>query len=82
MPKEVELEGTPGKVLKIFLPQPHCDHVSAEATWAMITVIVVVIVVIIFCCLVPFYRALEKRYHHWDDIGIQLRWYCYAAGAH
>ena len=40
---------------------------SAEATWAMITVLVVVIVVLIFCCLVPFYRALEKRYHHWED---------------
>ena len=39
----------------------------AEATWAMITVLVVVIVVLIFCCLVPFYRALEKRYHHWED---------------
>ena len=39
----------------------------AEATWAMITVLVVVIVVLVFCCLVPFYRALEKRYHHWED---------------
>ena len=33
----------------------------------MITVIVVVIVVLIFCCIIPFYRALEKRYHHWED---------------
>ena len=33
----------------------------------MITVLVVVIVVLVFCCLVPFYRALEKRYHHWED---------------
>ena len=41
--------------------------ISAEATWAMITVIIVVIVVIIFCCLIPFFKALEKRYHHWED---------------
>ena len=42
--------------------------ISAEAAWAMIFFIVVVLVVLIFCCAVPFYRALEKRYHHWDDI--------------
>ena len=41
---------------------------AAEAAWAMIFFIVVVLVVLIFCCAVPFYRALEKRYHHWDDI--------------
>ena len=40
----------------------------------MITVIVVVVVVVIFCCLVPFYRALEKRYHHWEDIEHDPRW--------
>ena len=40
----------------------------------MIVVIIVIIVVLIFCCLVPFYRALEKRYHHWDDLEHDPRW--------
>lgn len=46
----------------------------AEATWAMITVIVVIIVVIIFCCFVPFWRALKKRDHHWEDPENDPRW--------
>lgn len=50
------------------------EGTPAEATWAMITVLVVVIVVLIFCCLVPFYRALEKRYHHWEDEENDPRW--------
>lgn len=50
------------------------EGTPAEATWAMITVIVVVIVVLVFCCLVPFYRALEKRYHHWEDEENDPRW--------
>lgn len=50
------------------------EGTPAEATWAMITVLVVVIVVLVFCCLVPFYRALEKRYHHWEDEENDPRW--------
>jgi len=50
------------------------EGTPAEATWAMITVLVVVIVVLIFCCLVPFYRALEKRYHHWENEENDPRW--------
>jgi len=50
------------------------EGTPAEATWAMITVIVVVIVVLIFCCIIPFYRALEKRYHHWEDTEHDPRW--------
>jgi len=50
------------------------EGTPAEATWAMITVLVAVIVVLIFCCLVPFYRALEKRYHHWEDEENDPRW--------
>lgn len=46
----------------------------AEATWAMITVIVVIIVVVIFCCFVPFWRALKKRDHHWEDPENDPRW--------
>ena len=40
----------------------------------MITVIVVVIVVLVFCFLDPFFRALEKRYHHWEDEENDPRW--------
>ena len=40
----------------------------------MITVIVVIIVVIIFCCFVPFWRALKKRDHHWEDPENDPRW--------
>jgi len=50
------------------------EGTPAEATWAMITVIIILIVVIIFCCALPFYRALEKRWHHWDDLGNDPRW--------
>lgn len=50
------------------------EGTPAEATWAMITVLVVVVVVLVFCCLVPFYRALEKRYHHWEDEENDPRW--------
>jgi len=50
------------------------EGTPAEATWAMIIVLVVVIVVLVFCCLVPFYRALEKRYHHWEDEENDPRW--------
>ena len=67
MPKEVELEGTPGEHTNPNFNILNWNLTSAEATWAMITVLVVVIVVLVFCCLVPFYRALEKRYHHWED---------------
>ena len=48
--------------------------ISAEATWAMITVIVVIIVVVIFCCFVPFWRALKKRDDHWEDPENDPRW--------
>ena len=76
MPNEVELEGTPGRYRRhlrvmsnIIKHRLMSDSLlSAEAAWAMIFFIVVVMVVLIFCCAVPFYRALEKRYHHWDDI--------------
>ena len=40
----------------------------------MITVIVVIIVVVIFCCFVPFWRALKKRDHHWEDPENDPRW--------
>eukprot|EP00090_Calanus_glacialis_P012629 TRINITY_DN21230_c0_g1_i1.p1 TRINITY_DN21230_c0_g1~~TRINITY_DN21230_c0_g1_i1.p1 ORF type:complete len:307 (-),score=93.34 TRINITY_DN21230_c0_g1_i1:119-1039(-) len=50
------------------------EGTPAEATWAMLTVLIIIIVVIIFCCLLPFYRALEKRWHHWDDLGNDPRW--------
>ena len=40
----------------------------------MMTVIIILVVVIIFCCALPFYRALEKRWHHWDDLGNDPRW--------
>jgi len=50
------------------------EGTPAEATWAMMTVIIILIVVIIFCCALPFYRALEKRWHHWDDLGNDPRW--------
>jgi len=50
------------------------EGTPAEATWAMLTVIIIIIVVIIFCCALPFYRALEKRWHHWDDLGNDPRW--------
>ena len=55
------------------LPEQIFD-ISAEATWAMITVIVVIIVVVIFCCFVPFWRALKKRDHHWEDPENDPRW--------
>ena len=48
--------------------------ISAEAAWAMLTVLIIIIVVLIFCCGVPFYQALEKRWHHWDDLGNDPRW--------
>jgi len=50
------------------------EGTPAEATWAMMTVIIILVVVIIFCCALPFYRALEKRWHHWDDLGNDPRW--------
>jgi len=50
------------------------EGTPAEATWAMLTVIIIIVVVIIFCCALPFYRALEKRWHHWDDLGNDPRW--------
>ena len=60
-----------------YHPDNNTSHISlfsAEATWAMMTVIIILVVVIIFCCALPFYRALEKRWHHWDDLGNDPRW--------
>ena len=55
-----------------------------SAVWAMIILIIILIIVMIFfCCVsttalpcyalswtfqVPMYRALEKRWSHWDDL--------------
>jgi len=50
------------------------EGTQGEATWAMLTVIIIIVVVVIFCLLLPFYRALEKRWHHWDDPGNDPRW--------
>jgi len=50
------------------------EGTPAEATWAMLTVLIILVVVLIFCCLLPFYKALEKRWHHWDDLANDPRW--------
>jgi len=50
------------------------EGTPAEATWAMLTVIIVIVVVVIFFCLRPFFRALEKRDQHWDDLENDPRW--------
>jgi len=50
------------------------EGTPAEATWAMLTVIIIIVVVVIFFCLRPFFRALEKRDQHWDDLENDPRW--------
>ena len=40
----------------------------------MLTVLIILAVVLIFCCLLPFYKALEKRWRHWDDLSNDPRW--------
>ena len=34
----------------------------------MIIMIIILVIVMVFFCMVPFYKALEKRWKHWDDI--------------
>lgn len=45
-----------------------------SAVWAMIILIIILIIVMIFFCCVPMYRALEKRWSHWDDLENDPRW--------
>jgi len=45
-----------------------------SAIWAMIIMIIILVIVMVFFCMVPFYKALEKRWKHWDDIENDPRW--------
>jgi len=45
-----------------------------SAIWAMIIMIIILTIVMIFFCMVPFYKALEKRWNHWDDLENDPRW--------
>merc|ERR1719300_1671517 len=40
----------------------------------MIIMIVILTIVMIFFCMVPVYKALEKRWNHWDDLENDPRW--------
>jgi len=45
-----------------------------EAIWAMIIMVTVMLVVVLFFCCMPFYRALDKRWRHWDNPENDPRW--------
>jgi len=45
-----------------------------SAIWAMIIMIIILTIVMIFFCMVPVYKALEKRWNHWDDLENDPRW--------
>jgi len=45
-----------------------------EAIWAMIIMVTIMLVVVLFFCCMPFYKALEKRWKHWDNPENDPRW--------
>jgi len=45
-----------------------------SAIWAMIIMIIILTIVMVFFCMVPVYKALEKRWNHWDDLENDPRW--------
>jgi hypothetical protein len=45
-----------------------------SAIWAVIIMIIILTIVMVFFCMVPVYKALEKRWNHWDDLENDPRW--------
>jgi len=53
----------------------HEETVPEDAAmWAALTVLVILVVVLIVFCCIPVYKALAKRWRHWDDLDNDPRW--------